>query len=155
MIDFRFGGDVFSFTDAALDGNGASLRSLEFRETGVVVDGVIDDGNGGFTQNTTNISAQDYWGAVSNIGSEYVFDQTNIRLREVTLTYNLPKDLLENSFVQNLSVSATGRNLLFLHKKADNFDPESSYSASNFSQGVLFYALPTTKSYGLSLNVNF
>ena len=155
LIDFRFGGDVFSFTDSQLDASGASLRSLEFRETGVVVDGVIDDGNGGFTQNTTNISAQDYWGAVSGIGSEYVYDQTNIRLREVTLTYNLPKDLLKNSFVQNLSVSATGRNLLFLHKKADNFDPESSYSASNFSQGVLFYALPTTKSYGLSLNVNF
>ena len=45
--------------------------------------------------------------------------------------------------------------LFFLHKKADNFDPESSYSSSNFSQGVLFYALPTTRSLGLSLNVKF
>jgi len=155
LIDFRFGGEVFSFTDSALDRDGVSQKSLKYRETGIVVDGVIDDGNGGFTQNTTSISGQDYWGAVSNIGSEYVFDQTNVRLREVSLTYKIPRNLLENSFIQDLSLSVTGRNLFFLYKKVDNFDPESSYSSNNNSQGVLFYALPTTKSLGISVNVNF
>ncbi|MFH4965687.1 SusC/RagA family TonB-linked outer membrane protein [Gaetbulibacter sp. M235] len=151
LVDFRIGGDVYSGTDAALDASGVSKRSLQFREGGVVVDGVHSDG----TPNTTSISAQDYWGAVSGIGSEYVYDQSNARLRELSLTYSFPKKLLEKTFVQNVSLSLTGRNLFFLWKKTDNFDPESSYSTNNFSQGVLFYALPTTKSYGLSLNVNF
>ncbi|MCL6274653.1 SusC/RagA family TonB-linked outer membrane protein [Muricauda sp. 2012CJ35-5] len=155
LIDFRVGGEVYSFTDAALDASGVSEKSLQFRESGILVDGVIDNGDGTFTPNTTTISAQDYWGAVSNIGSEYVFDQTNFRLREVSLSYSFPGKLLENTFIQSATLSAVGRNLLFLYKKADNFDPESSYSTSNFAQGVLFYALPTTRSFGLSLNVNF
>jgi TonB-linked SusC/RagA family outer membrane protein len=151
LIDFRIGGDVYSGTDAALDASGVSKRSLQYREGGIVVQGVHSDG----TPNTTSISAQDYWGAVSGIGSEYVYDQSNARLRELSLTYRFAKKLLEKTFVQNASVSLTGRNLFFLWKKTDNFDPESSYSTNNFSQGVLFYALPTTKSVGLSLNVNF
>ena len=155
LIDFRIGGEIYSGTDAGLDAAGVSERSLQYREGGVMVEGVIDNGDGTFSPNTTTISAQDYWGAVSGIGSEYVYDQTNIRLREVSLTYNFPKKILENTFVTNASISAVGRNLLFIYKDVDNFDPESSYSTSNFSQGVLFYALPSTRSFGLSLNVNF
>lgn len=156
LVDFRVGGEVFSFTDAALDAAGVSERSLLYRETGVVVDGVYDEGttNAG-AANTTSITGQQYWGAASTIGSEYVYDQSNARLRELSLTYRFPKSKIDNSFLENVSLSLTGRNLFFLWKKTDNFDPESSYSTNNFSQGVLFYALPTTKSVGLSLNVNF
>ncbi len=155
LIDFRVGGEVFSFTDAAMDAAGVSTRSLEFRDGGVLVEGVIDNGDGTFTENTTTISAQEYWGAVSAIGSEYVYDQTNFRMRELSLSYQLPNKLLKDTFIQNASLSFIGRNLFFIYKKADNFDPESSYSTSNFGQGVLFYALPTSRSLGLSLNVNF
>ena len=155
LIDFRIGGEVYSATDAGLDAAGVSERSLQYREGGILVDGVIDNGDGTYTPNTTTISAQDYWGAVSNIGSEYVYDQTNVRLREVSLTYSFPRKILEKTFIKGASLSAVGRNLLFIYKNVDNFDPESSYSTSNFGQGVLFYALPTTRSFGLTLNVNF
>lgn len=156
LIDFRIGGEVYSGTDAALDGTGVSERSLEFRDGGILVEGVVQNEDGEtFSPNTVAISAQDYWGAVSNIGSEYVYDQTNVRLRELSLTYALPKKFLKDTFIQGVSMSAVGRNLLFLYKNVDNFDPESSYSTSNFAQGVLFYALPTTRSIGLTLNVNF
>ncbi len=155
LIDFRVGGEVFSFTDAGMDASGVSQKTLEFRETGVLLDGVVEQEDGSFVPNTENISAQEYWGSVSNIGSEYVFDQTNFRLRELSMTYNMPKRFLNNSFVQRASLSLVGRNLFFLYKKAENFDPESSYSTGNFGQGVLFYALPTTRSLGLSLNLNF
>ncbi|MDU8886032.1 SusC/RagA family TonB-linked outer membrane protein [Yeosuana sp. MJ-SS3] len=156
LVDFRIGGEVFSYTDSQLDAAGVTKNSLQYREGGVVVEGVYDEGttNPGAT-NTTNISGQDYWGAVSGIGSEYVYDQSNARLRELSLTYRVPKEILDKTFIRNASLSFTGRNLFFLWKKTDNFDPESSYSTNNFSQGVLFYALPTTKSLGLSLNVNF
>ena len=161
LVDFRIGGEVFSFTDAELDRTGVSERSLEFRDADFVFDGVVrvegentpDDDT--FVTNTEEITAQEYWGAVSGVGSEYVFDQTNFRLRELSMTYNLPKRLLKGSFIQRASMSAIGRNLFFLYKKTDNFDPESSYSTSNFRQGILFFAVPTTRSLGLSLNLNF
>lgn len=154
LVDFRIGGEIYSGTDAALDASGSSTRTLEYRESGVTVDGVWDD-NGTLTQNTTNISAQDYWGSVSGIASEYIYDQTNVRLREVSVSYKFPKTMLEKSFIKDATLSLTGRNLFFIYKESENFDPETSYSTSNFAQGVLYYNLPTTRSLGLSLNVKF
>lgn len=155
LIDFRIGGEVFAFTEAALDASGVSQRSLEFRDNGILVEGVVEQADGSFAPNTTTISAQEYWGSISGIGSEYVFDQTNIRLREVSLSYNLPQSFLNNIGIGSASLSLIGRNLLFLYKKVDNFDPESSYATGNLGQGVLYYSLPTTRSIGFSLNVNF
>ncbi|MCB0836788.1 MAG: SusC/RagA family TonB-linked outer membrane protein [Bacteroidetes bacterium] len=155
LIDFRIGGEVFNYTEIGMDAAGVSKRSLEYRETGVVVDGVIEQPDGTFAPNTISITAQDYWQSVSGIGSEYVFDQTNIRLRELSLSYTLPSGFLNNVFSSSPTISLIGRNLFFLYKKADNFDPESSYATGNFSQGVLWYALPTTRSIGASLNLNF
>ena len=86
LIDFRIGGQVFSGTDAALDASGVSNRTLKYREGGVTLDGVWDD-NGTLKPNTTNITAQQYWGAASGIASEYIYDQTNARLRELSISY--------------------------------------------------------------------
>ena len=155
LIDYRIGGEVFSGTDAALDASGVSDRTLQYREGGVVLDGFVDDGNGNLSANTASITAQQYWGAVSGIASNYVYDQTNVRLREVALTYNFPSSLLESTFLSSASLSLTGRNLFFLYKKMDNFDPESSFSTSNFAQGVLYNNLPTTRSVGMNLNLKF
>ncbi|RKD92024.1 SusC/RagA family TonB-linked outer membrane protein [Mangrovibacterium diazotrophicum] len=151
LIDARFGGEVYSGTDAAMDAAGTSKRTLAYREGGVVVDGMLDDGSA----NATSISAEEYWGAVSSIASEYVYDQTNVRLREISLIWNLPSKWLENTIVRNASIGVIGRNLFFFYKDTDNFDPEASYSVSSFSQGVVYYPLPTSRSIGFNLNVNF
>ncbi|MBL7472392.1 SusC/RagA family TonB-linked outer membrane protein [Robertkochia sediminum] len=155
LIDYRIGGEVYSGTDASLDASGVSERTLKYREEGVVLEGFIDDGAGNITPNTSSITAQQYWGAVSGIASNYVYDQTNVRLREVALTYNFPSNMLKETFLTGASLSLTGRNLLFLYKKMDNFDPESSFSTSNFAQGVLYNNLPTTRSVGMNLNLKF
>ncbi|MBS2212409.1 SusC/RagA family TonB-linked outer membrane protein [Carboxylicivirga mesophila] len=155
LIDARFGGELYSGSDAGLDASGVSERTLLYRETGITVDGVVDNGDGTFTENTTNISAQDYFGAMSGIASEHVYDATNVRLRELSLTYRFPKSILGDGFIKGASLSFIGRNLFFIYKELDNFDPESSFSTSNFSQGVLWYNLPTTRSLGFNLNVNF
>ena len=151
LIDARIGGKVYSGTDAALDNSGVSEASLEYREGGIVIDAYKEDG----TKNTTNISAQQYWGSYAAIGENYVFDQTNVRLRELSLVYNLPSGLLGKTFIKGASLGITGRNLFFLYRALDNYDPEGSSSASNFSQGVLFYNMPTTRSVGFSVNVKF
>ena len=151
LIDARIGGQVYSGTDAGLDAFGVSERSLEYREGGVIIDGVRADG----TPNTTSISAQQYWSSYSGIGENYIFDQTNIRMREAALTYNLPKSIIENTFIKGLSVGITGRNLFFIYRALENFDPEGSFSVSNYAQGVLFYTMPTTRSLGFNVSIKF
>ena len=159
LIDARIGGEVYSGTDASLDANGVSTRSLKYREEGVVVDGVkeVEGENGEITyvENTSEITAQQYWGSVSGIGSEYVYDQTNIRLREASFFWNIPSTLLGDGFIKSASVGVVGRNLFFIYKEMENFDPELSYSTSTFSQGMLFNPLPSSRSIGFNLNVKF
>ena len=151
LVDARFGGKVYSGTDAGMDNAGTSKRTLQYRDGGVVVDGVLESG----ATNTKQITAQQYWGAVAGIASEYVYDQTNVRLRELSLVWNLPGNWLSGTVVKSASFGVVGRNLFFIYKKVDNFDPEAAYSTSSFSQGIVYYPLPTTRSLGFNLNVKF
>lgn len=158
LIDARIGGELYSGTDAALDANGLSKKTLQYREEGVIIEGVENGGdseNPVYSTNETSISASQYWGNYSSIPENYIFSQTNVRLREASISYRLPKNLLSATPFQEVSIGVIGRNLFFLYKKIDNFDPESSYSTSNFAQGVLYYNLPTTRQYGFNLNVKF
>jgi hypothetical protein len=158
LIDARIGGQIYSGTDAALDGSGTSVRTLEYREGGVVIDGVVNTGtaeNPVWTANTASITAQQYWGSYAGIGENYIYDQTNIRLRELSLSYTLPSSLINKTFIKGLSVGITGRNLLFFYNAMENFDPETSYSVSNYSQGLMYYTLPTTRSLGVNLRISF
>jgi len=154
LIDARVGGEVYSQTSAALTGAGVSKESLEYREEGILVEGVVEDGDN-FIPNTTTISAQDYWGAVSGIASAYVFEQTNIRLREFVLSYNLPSSLLTNLPIRNASIGLVGRNLFFLYKDIPDVDPEASLGTGNSGQGIISYNMPTARSIGFNINVKF
>ena len=139
----------------ALTGSGVSTESLEYREDGILVDGVVLQPDDSYLPNTTTISAQDYWGAVSGIASAYVFKQTNIRLREFVLSYNVPSSLLGNLPIQGASIGLVGRNLFFLYKDIPDVDPEASLGTGNSGQGIISYNLPTARSIGFNINVKF
>ena len=150
LIDFRIGGQVYSGTDAALDANGTSERSLQYRTDGYTyTDAVLADG----TPNTTAITGQEYWG--NRMASDYIYDQTNIRLREFSLIYNFPKAMFDGIFIEDVSLGVIGRNLFFFKNSLESFDAESSYSTSNYAQGMLYYNLPSTRSFGFNLNIKF
>ncbi len=158
LIDARIGGKVYAGTNAALTSSGVSKESLEYREGGIIIDGVINTGTDEvpvYVENTNLISANDYWSGYTGATANYVFDQTNIRLREASLTYQFPQAMLGDSFIKGVSIGVVGRNLFFLYKDLPDFDPESSYSTSNFAQGMLYYNLPTIRSVGVNLNVKF
>ncbi|WP_200975057.1 SusC/RagA family TonB-linked outer membrane protein [Echinicola sp. 20G] len=156
LIDGRFGGEMYAGTQAAMDGAGISQKTLQYREEGIVVDGLIENEDGSYSQNTQSITAQQYWGAMSGIGSNYIMDQTNVRLRELSLTYQIPTSFLGNSVVRSASISFIGRNLFFIYKSFDGgFDPEATLGTSNAGQGYLYYAMPTARSLGFNLNVKF
>ncbi|MEQ8812849.1 MAG: hypothetical protein RIE59_27505, partial [Imperialibacter sp.] len=100
-----------------------------------------------------------YWGSVGGestaISSMFLYDASFMKLRQLTLGYSLPRTMLENTPFQNVSLSFVGRNLAILFKNIDNVDPESAYSANAGAQGLEYFAMPTTRSYGVNLRVGF
>jgi hypothetical protein len=152
LIDGRFGGEIYSATSAGLDANGTSERTLQYREGGIVID-AINEGTG--SANTENITAQEYWGALSGIAENYIYDQTNIRLREFVLNYAVPKNIVEHIGANSATVGLIGRNLFFLYKKADDIDPEGTLGTSLNGQGLSSNNVPAIRSIGLNVNLKF
>lgn len=147
LIDFRFGGDVMSLTQAELDATGVSKNSGEARDRGYVeYSGQrFDDPQIFYTS----------VGGRNGISEYYMYDATNIRMREISLSYSFPKTLLEKTkFIQGLDVSLVGRNLFFFKKDAP-FDPDAVLSVGNNNQGVDVFGMPTTRNIGFNLKFTF
>lgn len=147
LIDFRFGGDVMSLTQAELDSKGVSKNSSEARDRGYVeYQGQRFDNVQTFYSNV---------GGRNGISEYYMYDATNIRMREVSLSYSFPKTILEKTkFIQGLDVSLVGRNLFFFKKDAP-FDPDAVLSVGNNNQGVDVFGMPTTRNIGFNLKFTF
>ncbi len=152
LVDGRFGGKVYSATSASLDGAGVSERSLAYREDGIILDAI---NTGTDAQNTVSISGQRYWGAISGIAENYIYDQTNVRLREFSLTYSLPKKISSSLGVNSASLGLIGRNLFFFHKDAPDIDPEAVLGTGLSGQGISLNNVPTIRSIGLNFILNF
>lgn len=152
LVDGRFGGQIYSATSSYLDAAGVSERSLKFREEGVVVDAINEETG---EANTIPITAQQYWGSYSSIVSNYVYDQTNVRLREFSLTYRFPSDLIEGAGLNSASIGLVGRNLLFFYKEAEDIDPDSSIGTGLSGQGISLNNAPSVRSLGVNLNIKF
>lgn len=154
LISARMGGKISSFTDANIYGDGMAAATLAGRD-GFVVDGVKADGS----KNTTQITAEQYWSAVGGrntpAGEAFTYDASNIRLRELVLTYALPSSKLARTPIKGASISFTGRNLLFFKNSAKGFDPELVVSTDSGLIGTESFCLPFTRSYGINLNLNF
>lgn len=152
LIDGRFGGDVMSLTEAQNDSFGVSKASGDARNAGGVAVNAVRASDG---VAVTNIPAQSYYSQVggrAGITGEYIYDATNVSVREVSIGYNFnPKAL---PFIQSASISLIARNLFFIYKDAP-FDPNIALSTGQGLQGVDIYGLPSTRSIGLNLNVTF
>jgi TonB-linked SusC/RagA family outer membrane protein len=164
QIDGRFGGVITSGTEAnlAFDGN-ASYTSVN-RDATWILDAVTATGE----KNTVPISAETFWTTVSggrySWGEFFTYDATNVRLRELAIGYKFSK--IPGNFVKNASISLVGRNLAFLYrgnaildipgvpKRKLSFDPDVSIGAGNF-QGVEYGNLPSSKTFGVNLQLGF
>lgn len=157
LIDFRMGGKTISYSQARMAGAGASTITLAGRD-GFVVNGVNDNGDGTYSTNTTSITAENYWSQVASrdpkSAEDFVFDATNIRLREVVLGYSLPSEILKKSPFTGVNFSIVGRNLFFFVNKAKYFDPEQGVSVGNL-QGIESYNIPSTRDFGFNVKFNF
>ncbi|MEZ2445159.1 SusC/RagA family TonB-linked outer membrane protein [Chitinophaga sp. RCC_12] len=151
LVDGRFGGKVMSITQAMMDQYGVSKASADARNNGGVdVPAVYASGKA----YTGKVPADLYYqgiGGRAGITEFYMYDATNIRLRELSISYNFA---LKPGFFKDMKLGLVGRNLFFITKKAP-YDPELSMSTGNGVQGVDVFGLPSTRSFGLNLKCAF
>ncbi|WP_073343736.1 TonB-dependent receptor [Bacteroides congonensis] len=147
LVDARIGGDVMSLTEADLDSRGVTKATAEARDRGYV------EYNG---QRFENVKG--FYGSVggrNGISEYYMYDATNIRLRELSLSYALPRTWLAKTKVfQGIDVSFVARNLFFFYKDAP-FDPDATLSVGNNNQGVDVFGMPTTRNIGFNVKFTF
>jgi hypothetical protein len=161
LVDFKAGGDLYTGTNVVTYGNGMNKDTLEGRDGGLTVTGVDQDGNsqtwniaGSDPNGDGIVTVQNYYSRLSTISEYFVEDASFIKLRQFSLGYNLPTRLTEKLPFSQASVSVVGRNLLLLYSKVDNVDPESTFTNNN-GQGIEWFGVPQTRSFGLNLNLKF
>lgn len=166
LIDMQKGGKYRSLTNlwSMYSGIAEATAANNIREEGIVLEGVTGtvtyDADGNYTvtdtaPNTTVLSAQQY-GSDFYLRSDAqnVFNADYVKLREITLGYSLPKNWIGN-VMNDITVTAFGRNLLAWGLDNDNFDPEMATSGSGNIQGSEGGSLPSTRSYGLNVQLKF
>lgn len=144
MLTARFGGVVYSGTQAALDFYGVSENTAVARDRGYVL-----------VNGEERIDPQAWYttiGASNGIASHYTYSATNIRLQELSIGYTIPRSKLGG--VVNITVSLVGRNLWMIYNKAP-FDPESVASTGNYYQGMDNFIMPSLRSMGFNLKIKF
>lgn len=116
-----------------------------------------DEATNAYVKNDVAVSAQEYWQGIvnNNIGEEFIYDASFIKLRELSLGYEFPQSVLNKlKVVKGLNISLVGRNLWTIMKHTDNIDPESAYTSGN-GQGLELNGYPSTRNFGFNVNLKF
>ena len=141
LIDGKFGGHVFAGDEYYAYEDGLTKSTLPGRETGFP--------NGTSTPTT----AENYYTTLgNNVSGLFVQNASFIKFRQITLGYNLPTGIF-GKVIQSANLSLVARNLFYIMKRTTDIDPEASYGT--YSQGLELGGVPTTRTYGLNLNVKF
>ena len=177
QVDVKHGGQMWNGTRGALANKGTAIETAN-RGSSVVFNGLMghldDNGNvvhyaaDGATEvagpgapndpkNATTFTEY-YW---QNIGSSFgggqdfdIEDAGFTRIRQLSLTFQFPKSLLQKMRFQNLSFTVFANNL-HVWTKYDGVDPETSLTGPANAQGLDYFNNPGTKSYGIRLNLGF
>ncbi len=144
LITARFGGIVFSSTQAVLDYYGVSEASAAARDAG----GVYINGGDRVDANKWYSSV----GGSNPLPQEYTYSGTNVRLQEASIGYTFPRKMLGN--VCDLNLSIVGRNLWMIYNKAP-FDPESVATTGNYYQGIDHFMMPSLRNFGFNVRITF
>ena len=170
MLDIRIGGDIWSQTmsHAYCAGLASITADNGVREHPIVAGkDVYTDyqfvtlKDGKYVVNDVETNAQDFfeWGG-GNAGEFAVFKGSYLKLRELYLTYQLPKSLMNKAkFIKRATVSAIAGNVLLLWVDKSNtmrIDPETGGVASNtYGVGFEQASVPSSRSFGIKLNLTF
>ena len=151
LVDAKYGGQLLSFTNAALKSTGNLYETGINRDAPRIIPGVISNGDGTYRPNNIQIDAQTYWANSGGLQSPLnAYDATVYRLREVSLGYSLPTGLLEHTPFGQVRLSISGRNLYYYAPNA-NFDPDQNTQGAGNIRGLEVQGAPNTRNYGANL----
>lgn len=196
-VDYKFGGNLFSYSNYYLMGMGITKESLKYRDEdhgglayyinkngnnvawqhnqaapaessdgrvyhdGVITPGVVRSGgtdtNPEYAENKKIISASSYYSSyIHDMSQDFqpdnLYKNNYVKLRELSISYIIPKKLVSIAGIQKLSVSLNARNLFYFYKTIPNIDAESALGSGSFTEYSFF---PSVKTYGFGLNVSF
>ncbi len=197
-IDYKFGGNLFSYSNYYLLGMGITKETLKYRDEkngglayyidkatsnripwqhnqaapaassdarvyhdGVITPGVVKTGGTDespvYAQNTKILSAAEYYSSyIHDMSQDFqpdnLYKNDYIKLREISVSYTLPKKIVNKLAIEKLTLSLNARNLFYFHKTIPNIDSESALGSGSFTEYSFF---PSVKSYGFGVNVSF
>jgi TonB-linked SusC/RagA family outer membrane protein len=153
LIDYNYGNKILSATEAYTILRGLNKSTLMGRAENGITTGVLADG----TANTKKVTLQKYYERVATgITKTSVQDGDYIKLRQVTLGYTIPEKAFAGiPLIRSAMVSVVGRNLWTIMKKTNNIDPEAGFSTLLNYAGIEGTGVPTTRTYGVNVNIKF
>ncbi len=159
--DYRGGYKIFNTIGQYMDFTGASVTTVAtgrqrfvFPNSVVMQDGKLVD--------NTNVEVNDanwnFWpGLYRNQGANYVVSAAAWKLREVVITYDIPRKVFAGAkIIQRATITVSGRNLLMIRPKTNVWtDPEFSEDTSNAVGRTSESQAPPTRIYGATLSLTF
>lgn len=157
QLDWKDGGQMYSGTNRLMDLYGTSKRT-EDRTTPFVYDGYLSNGQPNNIQRGGEGDEGAYETLYSSVldalSEAHIYGTSFVKLREVGISYNLPRKYISALKLSQASVGFVARNIL-LWTELPYFDPEASQGQGNMTSGMDYMSLPQTTSYGFSLNLTF
>lgn len=167
LFDIRYGGQLYSETQTVGREGGIIIETLEGRAdgydltkegNGVIGQGVVRNSDGSFSPNTRKVSAREWhtaWTSGRRIAEGVMFDASFVKLRELQIGYVIPDKVWGKLPFKGCAITLVGRNL-FVWDRVPHIDPEvMSYSGGTALPGIENMSIPTTRSYGVNVNLRF
>ena len=163
VVDWRKGGEFWSNTAEMMTWNGNATATMFNERQPFVIPNSVKVVGGQYVENDVPIAwnaMYSYYNHSTNtyMYRNFVLPKDYVKLRELSVSYNLPKNLLSKlKIVKEMEVAIVGRNLFMWTPKANNFvDPEATnYGNDITSELGEFTAAPSTRTFGGSIKVTF
>ncbi len=175
LFDVKVGADIFSMSERSAYETGKAMETLQGRAEwyaseearraagaksweatgGYLVDGVVLNADGTYSENTKYINPESYWYEVSRNSPElFIYDNSYVKCRELILSLDFPKNWLDKKgIVKHVGISFVARNPFIIWKNIKDIDPDAQYNTSGL--GLEYGSLPSRRSYGLNFNIKF
>lgn len=157
LLDGRKGGTMYSRTKDVMEFVGTSPNTLyNDRQPFVIPNSVVQNADGTFSPNTTAVpTAETYW--IDQLDqSANMIDASYFKIREISLSYTFPHKFFVATPIRDISLGFVGRNLFVKTHKDNTFvDPETSSFGNSNAQGYEYSTIPSVRTLGVNLKVNF
>jgi outer membrane receptor protein involved in Fe transport len=153
-FDFIKGGQILSFTAAAYKSRGALKETAVDRDQPHMLPGVVQDATGKYIKNNIQIPAQTYWQVLGGLQSEFnVYDATTFRMRDISLSYDLPNTLIQKLKLNSVKLTLFANNVFYVSPNAF-FDPQVNAQGAGNIRGLDLQSVPNARTVGAGLKVS-